>query len=210
MAFGKTIRHNGKLPLISEAKNKLAGWDYFEQKRLGYDNVTPSPYTNTNHFLIVKYKFSSVSTTNVGIKIPILGYIGSGLDGTPTPTQYSDFQVWNNTTTSVPTWGFNNYLNIYSYPPYPPYYVYRTEWNLSADQNYIYIYTSATKAKGGLNTTDDFWFGFELQGSSGYFRPLVKHYPRAGVVNAQFRPYVSGAFDVVDTYTYLEILDYNA
>jgi hypothetical protein len=167
---------------------------------LGYDNVSPSPYTNSNYYLLVKYKFANVSTTNVGIKIPILGVIIGALNGSPTPAIEAGVKVWNSTTTDVPTWNFNQYLPGY----------YRDQWNLSSDSNYFYLYTNTALGKSGLNTTDFFWLGFEITGAMSFPRFRIKHYPSYGTINAQFRPYVFGGSNVVDTYTYLEILDYNS
>jgi hypothetical protein len=163
---------------------------------IGYDNITPSPYTNTNYIIICKFKFTSVSTTNVGIKIPITSQISVNAIGSAVN---NDAEIWNSATSPLPNWTSGGIIGIG-----------RPNWTLTSDSNYIYFYTSNSTEKAKLNTTDTYWIGFMTEATpSGFYRCKIDALTNK-TANVQLRPYGFGILDVIDKYTYIEVLDYNA
>jgi len=192
------IRHNAKIPLQSSkvmyVKDELV-------LTCGYDNVTPSPYTDTIDYLLFKYQFTSVSTTNVGIKIPILeqfplvGFVGGSL-GTSTLTSLG---IWDIATAPLPTWTSGGLLGLN-----------RVKWTVSSDANYMYIWTNQASEKALLNTSSTYWIGINLRNTSNSFYKCTLQTYGNYTTNLQTRPYVYGTSDVINGYYGCVILDYNA
>lgn len=192
------IRHNSKIPLNS---NKVL---YVKDELVltcGYDNVTPSPYTNTIDYLLFKYQFTSTSTTNVGIKVPILqsfplvGFVGGNL-GSSTQTS---LQMWDISVSSLPTWGANGIIGLN-----------RTNWTTSSDSNFMYIWTNSSSEKALLSTSKTYWIGINLRNTSNSFYKCTLQTYGNYATNLQTRPYVFGGTDVINGYYGCNILDYNA
>lgn len=197
MSLAKIITHKNKVPLVSG--DNVAAWDRPFVDTIGYDNVDG----NTTYCILFKHKFTSVTSSTVGIKIPILSNCGTIVDS----YSLTNLNVWNNSTDSVPTWGYNNYLPLLPEPNF-----WQNDWSVTTDTSYINIYTSSSLAKSGLNTTDYFWFGILLRTDTGcnsttWWRGTLETYNDLPV-NCQFRPYNAYFSNIITKSAYVTILDY--
>jgi hypothetical protein len=152
---------------------------------VGYDNVTPSPYVNTNYWFLVKYQFTTIYTGGeMAIRIPLETQSGTGdLQQRLTPatdTNNTKIQIWKYSVVGEnPTYGFNNYIaNVGS------------KWGTRSTSSYVEFFTTDSTAISALNTTEYFWFGFELRTQVNFFyRGILSYYD--GTDNCQLRRYIN-------------------
>jgi len=150
----RVIRHNSKIPLIAEARNKVAKID-LETVNIGGGLLSDNRFA---YFLGV---LSTTTATNVGIKIPITKISSENLASAlncDLGVQKQSVVGNSPDVTSSNGWpcpGLNGTDPFY-----------RGNWVVTNDDNYIYIYTSNAAEKACLQTGIAYWFGIEVQGIS--------------------------------------------
>lgn len=180
----KITKYNGKIALYKT--NRIA--KYNNSIVVGYDNVTGSPYAETNYYFLVKHKFVNISTTKVGIRVPIItGPVvnafsgGYNIDNRAYPINSCDINIWNTATVGDnPPWGSSNYMAMVS-----------SVWSISSTSTYVEFSTTDSTAKSNLNTTDYFWIGILLRDTRGSFYRGVLTYDTTKTNNCQLRRYTS-------------------
>jgi len=128
----------------------------------GYANTT-SPHTATRHTVFFRTKLSTVSDTRVGIRIPT-----TRSSSYPSSTSYVigdttkiGLGVWQSSVVGDdPDWLSNTgIISGFS----------RGNWVSEMEGNDIVIYTTNSTQKSALNTTEDYWFGFQTRDESNNF-----------------------------------------
>ena len=79
----KIAKYNGKIGLYKT--NRVAIYKPVSgTMSVGYDNVTPSPYVNTNYYFMFKHKFDTIYTGSItnptfrDIYAPVDGFVVNG------------------------------------------------------------------------------------------------------------------------------------
>lgn len=165
--------------------------------RIGYNNVD----NNSKFVGYYKFTITSTSTTNVGIKIPIVNVIGASIGNT-----------------SQINFGLQR-VNVIGLTPstlsstgWPSGFA-RGNWGSSNDANYIYISTSNSAQKSALTVGESYWFGFEMDSPSDtptfQFNQLTTTASLAdNYMNCRYESYIPRFGDWVGTYS-VSVLDYN-
>jgi hypothetical protein len=164
---------------------------------VGYDNVTSSPYVNTNYYFMFKHKFSTIYTGGeMSVRVPITS-VGANIQQRLTPATDTNNTSLNIMKYSVvgdnPTNGTNGYIAFIG-----------AKWGTRSTSTYVEFFTTDSGAISALNTTEYFWFSIQLRTSTNFFyRGVLSYYQ--GTNNCQLRRYVNYTkdwdlrIDVIDT-----------
>jgi hypothetical protein len=194
----RIAKDNGKIGLYETNKVRIYK-PVSGTMSVGYDNVTPSPYVNTNYYFLVKHKFDTIYTGGeMAIRIPLetqSGTVNIQQRLTPaTDPNNTRIQVWKYSVVGEnPPYGFDNYI---SNPG--------SRWGTRSTSTYIEYFTTDAAAIAGLNTTEYFWFGIDLRTQVNFFyRGILSYYE--GNYNSTLRRYLR--YNTIDHYLKVEIID---
>ena len=178
------LENNGKIGLYKT--NRVAIYKPVSGTvSVGYDNVTSSPYVNTNYYFMVKHKFSTIYTGGeMSIRIPIETQSGSSnIQQRLNPSTDTNNTSLNIMKYSVvgdnPTNGTNGYIPLIG-----------SKWGTRSTSTYVEFFTTDSGAISALNTTEYFWFSIELRtAANSFYRGILSYYE--GNNNCQLRRYVN-------------------
>jgi hypothetical protein len=157
-----------------------------------------------------KFTVTNTSTTNVGIKVPIVNQginvmcygatsSATALNGS-SGNEDNDLMVQDASSVGLTP----------SFQYYSGYDLDRGNWTVASDANYIYIYTSNALQKSGMTAGNTYWFGIKLKGPSQFLnaQQQINYVDLSdGSMNCRYEDYFYDHW--VGTFS-ATVLDYNA
>jgi hypothetical protein len=167
----------------------------------------------TTFIAYFSFTITSNTTTNVGIKIPMVRQNASNLNSASSNnlTVQSRAVIGDNpnylSSTGMPGGLYNPISNPNGYR--------RDQWTLSTDANFIYIFTSNATQKNNLVIGTTYWFGHECAGGANDVSILLTSnttsiFNSTGPTINFLRAPNSGNATGYNKFMIINVLDYNA